>query len=101
VKKLRVRAALVAKNCLAAIMVSATAVGAFAFEAVDDGVYKDRIDWGVTMDLSGANSPQHLAYTSGLRDYIGKLNDSGGINGRKINLLVEDDRADPALMRAA
>jgi len=101
VQKIRVRAAVLAKRCLAAIAVGATAMGAFAFEAPDDGVYRDRIDWGVTMDLSGANSPQHLAYTAGLQDYIRKLNESGGIHGRKINLLVEDDRADPALMRAA
>ena len=94
------RVGVLAKNCLAAIVVGVAAVGAFAFEAPDDGVYKDRVDWGVAMDLSGGNSPQHLAYTAGLKDYIRKLNESGGVHGRKINLLVEDDRADPAVMRA-
>ena len=30
--------------------------GAFAQEVPDDGVYKDHIDWGVLMDLSGPTS---------------------------------------------
>ena len=32
------------------------AFGAMAQEIPEDGVYKDRIDWGILMDLSGPTS---------------------------------------------
>lgn len=78
----------------------ATAMAAaWSFEAPDDGVYKDRIDWGVMMDLSGPTAANEVPWTNGVKAYIRKINDEGGINGRKINLLVEDDRYETSLVR--
>jgi len=69
------------------------------FESPVDGVYKDRIDWGIMMDMSGPVSANEIPWTNGVQAYIKKVNDAGGILGRKINLLVEDDRYDTQLAR--
>jgi branched-chain amino acid transport system substrate-binding protein len=72
---------------------------AWSFESPGDGVYKDRIDWGIMMDLSGPTSANEVPWTNGAKAYIRMINDQGGINGRKINLLVEDDRYNTSLVR--
>ena len=73
---------------------------AWSFEAPADGVFKDRIDWGVMMDLSGPTAANEVPWTRGVQAYIRKVNEAGGVHGRKINLLIEDDRYDTALVRA-
>ena len=73
---------------------------AWSFESPADGVYKDRIDWGVLMDLSGPTAASEVPWTNGVKAYIRKVNEAGGIHGRQINLLVEDDRYDTAMVRA-
>ena len=73
------------------------ALGAQAqFEAPADGVYKDRIDWGVMMDLSGPASASQSIWATGFQDYMRKLSEAGGVHGRKINVLAEDSRFNPA-----
>lgn len=72
---------------------------AWGFESPADGVYKDRVDWGVMMDLSGPTAGNEVPWTRGVMAYIRKFNEAGGVHGRKINLLVEDDRYDTALVR--
>ncbi|MGE0313469.1 MAG: ABC transporter substrate-binding protein [Lautropia sp.] len=61
-----------------------------------DGVYKDRIDWGLMMDLSGTASASQIPWVKGAQSYVRTVNEAGGVNGRKINLLVEDDRYNAA-----
>ncbi len=53
------------------------------------------------MDLTGAASSAQTLWTAGFKDYLRMANDAGGVDGRKINPLVEDDRFDPALDRVA
>ena len=84
---------------LAVAAIAATAFAALAQERPADGVYKDRIDWGVMMDMSGPASASQLVWTQGFQAYMKKVNDAGGINGRKINVLAEDDRFDAQQMR--
>lgn len=68
-------------------------------EHLSDGVYADHIDWGVIMDLSGPVSPSQAVWAAGLKDYVRLSNENGGVNGRKINVLLEDNRFDAALDR--
>ena len=70
-----------------------------ASESPADGVYKDRIDWGVMMDMSGVAAGAQVPWVNGFNAYMKKVNDAGGYNGRKINVLVEDDRYDASLDR--
>lgn len=71
------------------------------FERPEDGVFKDRIDWGVIMDISGPSTASQLPWVFGFQDHMRRLNESGGIHGRKVNVLAEDDRYDAALHRVA
>lgn len=72
------------------------ALGSFAQELPQDGVYKDRIDWGVLMDLSGPTSGSQSIWVNGFQDYMRKVNEAGGIHGRKVNVLAEDNRFNAA-----
>jgi branched-chain amino acid transport system substrate-binding protein len=85
----RARVAAVATLTLAAF-------GTMAQEIPEDGVYKDRIDWGILMDLSGPTSGSQGPWVVGFQDYMRKINEAGGVNGRKINVLAEDNRFNPA-----
>ena len=86
------RLAKVATGAFAAIV----ALAAQAFDQPADGVYADRIDWGVMMDMSGPTSASQGIWVNGFQDYMRKVNEAGGINGRKINVLTEDSRYNSA-----
>jgi branched-chain amino acid transport system substrate-binding protein len=85
------------------LLLSATvfSVSAWGQDAPQDGVYKDRIDWGVLMDMSGPTSASQGIWVNGFRDYMRKINEAGGINGRKINVLAEDNRFNAATDKIA
>ena len=74
---------------------------AASFEAPADGVYTDRVDWGVLMDLSGPTSASQGIWTNGFQDYMRKINEAGGVNGRKVNVLAEDNRYNAATDKIA
>ena len=65
-------------------------------ESRNEGVFKDRVDWGVMMDLSGPASGSQGIWTNGFQAYMRTLNEKGGVNGRRINVLAEDSRFNPA-----
>jgi branched-chain amino acid transport system substrate-binding protein len=56
------------------------------------GVTKDLIKIGVIIDITGPTSNIGVVMVEGYRNYIQHINDTGGIQGRKIKLIVEDDR---------
>lgn len=94
--------ATVGKARLAAIALSALlAAASFAQELPQDGVYKDRIDWGLLMDLSGPTSASQGVWVHGFQDYMRKVNEAGGIHGRKLNVLAEDNRFNAATDKIA
>ena len=66
-------------------------LAAWSQDAPQDGVYKDRIDWGVLMDMSGPTSASQGVWVNGFRDYMRRVNEGGGVFGRKINVLAEDN----------
>ena len=80
---------------------SLAAANGMAQEVPEDGVYKDRIDWGILMDLSGPTSASQAPWVKGFQDYMRKINESGGINGRKVNVLAEDNRFNAATDKIA
>lgn len=77
------------------------ALGAIAQEAPADGVYRDRIDWGLLMDMSGPTSASQGIWVNGFQDYMRRVNENGGINGRRINVLAEDNRFNAATDKIA
>ena len=83
------------------LSVTVCSISAWGQDAPQDGVYKDRIDWGVLMDMSGPTSASQGIWVNGFRDYRRLFNVAGGINGRKINVLAEDNRFNPATDKIA
>lgn len=84
-----------------AAAVGFTAGAALAQESPADGVYKDRIDWGLLMDMSGPTSASQSIWVAGFQDYMKKVNEGGGIFGRKVNVLAEDNRFNAATDKIA
>ena len=85
------------KYLLAALATLALTASAQAqFEARNEGVFRDRVDWGVMMDLSGPASRSQGIWTNGFQAYVRTLNEKGGVHGRRINVLAEDSRFNPA-----
>ena len=77
---------------LTAAALLASALGAAAAEM--PGVTETEIKIGATFPFSGPASP--LSNTGkGLIAYVNSINDRGGINGRKINLITYDDAYSP------
>jgi branched-chain amino acid transport system substrate-binding protein len=93
------------RSSIFATLAFASALGlsaaARAQEVPDDGVYKDHIDWGVLMDLSGPTSSSQGPWVTGFQDYMRKVNEAGGISGRKVNVLAEDNRFNAAADKIA
>ncbi|MGY4223247.1 branched-chain amino acid transport system substrate-binding protein [Bradyrhizobium sp. USDA 4503] len=76
-------------------LVIAAAVGLVHADAAElPGVTATEIKIGATFPFSGPAS-QFGAYGKGVIAYINALNDRGGINGRKINLVALDDAYSP------
>ncbi|MEW6614333.1 MAG: ABC transporter substrate-binding protein [Thermodesulfobacteriota bacterium] len=56
------------------------------------GVAKDLVKIGVIIDLTGPISNAGVVVIEAYKNYTHYVNDEGGIQGRKIKLIVEDDR---------
>ena len=76
------------------IAVAALAVAGTTF-AQTQGVTKDEIILGSIQDLSGPIAGFGKQVRLGMMLRVDEINEQGGINGRKIRLLVEDSAYDP------
>ena len=56
------------------------------------GVAEDLVKVGVIIDLTGPTSNVGVVVIEAYKNFIRHINDEGGIHGRKIKLIVEDDR---------
>ena len=61
----------------------------------------ETIRLGSTCDLSGPNATVGMAVLRGYSAFYEHINANGGIHGRRIELIVEDDGFDPARARGA
>jgi branched-chain amino acid transport system substrate-binding protein len=82
------------KSHLAAVLVAAGLVAGTA-AAQTQGISKTEIVLGSIQDLSGPLATYSKPLVNGLRMRIDEINDEGGINGRKLKLIVEDSGYDP------
>ena len=76
------------RRALAGMLASA----AMALPAAAQDAYVVGVSGALTGPPSGTNAPP----IEGLRLYIDRLNAAGGVNGRKIQLVVLDDQAEPS-----
>jgi branched-chain amino acid transport system substrate-binding protein len=77
-------------SAFSALCVVAGIAGSSAACAADDYVI------GLTGALTGPPSSTYAPAVDALRVYIDRLNAGGGVNGRKIKLILEDDGAQPS-----
>ncbi len=78
----------------AALSILALSISASA-AAQQQGVTKTEIVLGTIQDLSGPLAGFGKQIRNGLQLRVDELNEQGGINGRKLRLIVEDDGYDP------
>ncbi len=81
------------KNTLALAVLALTATVSIAAE--QQGITKTEILVGSIQDLSGPLAGYGKQLRNGLQLRADELNEQGGIHGRKIRLVVEDDGYDP------
>jgi branched-chain amino acid transport system substrate-binding protein len=73
-------------------LMAAVAVAALACPADAQDAYVIGVSGALTGPSAGTNAPP----IEGLRLYVDRLNGAGGINGKKIQLVVLDDQAEPS-----
>ncbi len=77
------------------VSVAAALGAAFAAHAQVQGVSKTEIVIGTAQDLSGPIVALSKPAVNGMRMRVDEANEAGGINGRKLRLVVEDHGYDP------
>ncbi len=75
-------------------MVAALALATVATQA-QDGIGKSTITLGQSAALSGPSATLGVPFTQGAKLYFDRLNNAGGINGRKVELVSIDDAGSP------
>jgi ABC-type branched-subunit amino acid transport system substrate-binding protein len=91
-KALNRRKLITASAVLAIVGLAATAIPAQAREV---GVSSTQIKLGMTLPMTGTASLGYNKIPGAAKAYFDYLNANGGVNGRKITLVVEDDRYVP------
>ena len=74
------------------LLIAGIAASAFALPATAQEAYVI----GLTGALTGPPSSTYAPAVDSLRIYIDRVNAAGGVNGHKINLILEDDGAQPS-----
>ncbi|NRF71341.1 ABC transporter substrate-binding protein [Aquincola sp. S2] len=80
---------------LAALAALALSAGMAQAQSATPGVSKNEIVLGTILDQSGPLASNGKQFRMGLQLRVDEANEMGGVHGRKIKLLVEDDNYDP------
>lgn len=83
------------RTLLAAALSGAAMVLATAPALAQQGVTKTEVVIGTAQDLSGPLAPWGKDVLNGMKLRVAEVNEQGGVHGRKIRLLVEDNGYDP------
>jgi len=80
----------------AMLMVTSACGGGDSSSDSTPGVTDDTIVLGTTQPLTGAAAPAYKMISDAMTAYFEYVNDNGGVHGRKIEFIVEDDAYDPS-----
>jgi branched-chain amino acid transport system substrate-binding protein len=80
------------KRILLSLLIVASLLTALACQPSGSGSDKVRI--GVFMSLTGDTANFGISSTNGIKMAADEVNAAGGINGKQVELLIEDDRSD-------
>jgi len=67
----------------------------------ESGIFKDKIKIGTYLAFTGPAAGVGKTIQAGIQSYLNEVNKQGGIHGRKIEMLYEDDAYQPAKTIAA
>ncbi|MEV6527027.1 ABC transporter substrate-binding protein [Longispora sp. NPDC051575] len=81
---------------LVALLSLSVAAGMAGCAAEDKKAPAGEIKIGASLELSGATASIGTTFEKALKLKVKQINDAGGVNGRKINLIIRDNRTDPA-----
>lgn len=84
---------------VAALAVSALPAQAFTPRS-EIGVTGSSIKLGITVPLTGSAAPGYNKVPYAMKAYFDYVNDNGGVNGRKISLVIKDDAYSPILAKS-
>ena len=77
---------------IAALTVSTVPAQAFNPRSADPGVTATSIKLGITLPMDGFAAPGYNKIPGAMKAYFDYVNAAGGVNGRKISLVVKDDK---------
>src|SRR3954464_7314217 len=81
------------KKSLLGVLIAGLACGAMA----EDGVTDNTILIGQTIGITGQIAGAVKELNEGANAYLNQVNQRGGVNGRKIQLITLDDKFEPAV----
>ena len=70
-------------------------------EIPEEGVFEDSLDYGLIYDQTGPTTDTQVPFANGVRAALEAANRDGGIHGREINIIDEDEEYDAAVGAAA
>ena len=79
----------------AVLAVAALTATSLPAQAAEVGVSSTSITLGMTLPMTGTASPGYNKIPGAMKAYFDYVNANGGVNGRSINLKVEDDQYVP------
>ena len=80
---------------------AALAALASSLAAAENGVTKDKIVLGQAAVFSGPAAQLGIQMRNGIKAYFDYVNEKGGVHGRKLELVTEDDRYEASVAPAA
>ena len=81
----------------AVIAAASMLLAAAPAQAAEPGLTSSSIKLGITIPMTGIASPGYNKIPGAMKAYFDYVNANGGVNGRKINLVVKDDQYIPTL----
>ena len=81
---------------VAALTVTTVPAQAFNPRSNEPGLTATTIKLGITLPMTGIASPGYNKIPGAMKAYFDYVNANGGVNGRKISLVVKDDKYIPA-----
>ena len=89
------------KSILMILMVFSLVLAGASMVGAEEGVTDTSVRVGSHMDLSGVIAYWGNNLRMGMQSHFNEINEQGGIHGRKIEFIVEDDQYKPPLSMAA
>ena len=86
---------------IATVFLAAAAMASSSLAGAEEGVTPNKIVLGQAAVFSGPAAQLGIQMRNGIVAYFNYVNEKGGVHGRKLELVTEDDRYEPAVAPAA